>query len=267
MTITTMTPRARFARRPLAALGKLTLAALVAMALAVVFIMVAMVGSIDMIGLAFSALPLIFAGIMLTGWRWTPALGTLIGGLLLAMVVPMISFILADPGSPMFAPVLLILALASVAIAAGIGATVQNYRRPAAERRAPRWLAAVLVGLAGLLVGAIAVGMLPRASATNGINPEVLAQLPSLSAKNYEFNQKQIRVKAGETVALRLENGDGEAHYFDVDELNVHAPILSGQNGLALFKPAKPGTYTFYCKPHYDKASGQGMHGTLIVEP
>jgi cytochrome c oxidase subunit II len=264
---TTMTSSNVRTRRPLAALGKLTLAALVGMALAVVFIMVAMGGSVDMIGLAFSTLPLIFAGLMLTGWRWTPALGTLIGGLLLVMVAPMISFILADPGGPMFAPLLLILALASVAVAAGIGATVQNYRRPAAERRAPRWLAALLVGLAGLLVGAISVGTIPRASATTGVSPEVLAQLPSLSAKNYEFNQKEIRVKAGQTVALRLENGDAETHYFDIDELNVHAPIPAGQNGLALFKPTKPGRYTFYCKPHSDKATGQGMVGTLIIEP
>jgi plastocyanin len=264
---TTMIASNTRTRRPLAALGKLTLAALVGMALAVVFIMIAMGGSIDMMGLAFSALPLIFAGIMLTGWRWTPALGTLIGGLLLAMVAPMVSFILADPGGPMFAPILLIVTLASMAVAAGIGATVQNYRRPVAERRAPRWLAAVLVGLAGLLVGTISVGMVPRASATTGISPEVLAQLPSLSAKNYEFNQKEIHVKAGETVALRLENGDAETHYFDIDEFNVHAPIPAGQNGLALFKPTKPGTYTFYCKPHSDKSTGQGMVGTLIVEP
>jgi hypothetical protein len=55
-------------------------------------------------------------------------------------------------------------------------------------------------------------------------------------------------------------------HSFDVDEFGVHAPIPSGQSSPALFKPEAPGTYTFYCAPHYDKATGRGMKGMLIVE-
>ena len=73
-------------------------------------------------------------------------------------------------------------------------------------------------------------------------------------------------MKAGETVALRLENGDSEGHSFDIDQFGVHAAISPGAASLALFKPTQPGTYTFYCAPHYDKATGQGMQGTLIVE-
>ena len=38
-------------------------------------------------------------------------------------------------------------------------------------------------------------------------------------------------------------------------------------SSLALFTPTKPGTYTFYCSLHYDKATGEGMQGTLIVAP
>jgi plastocyanin len=73
-------------------------------------------------------------------------------------------------------------------------------------------------------------------------------------------------VRAGELVALRLENADQAPHSFDVDELGVHAPIPVGQSGVAIFRPSAPGTYTFYCAPHFDKASGQGMKGTLIVQ-
>jgi plastocyanin len=255
------------ARQPLAAFGKLTVAALVGIALAVVYVLAAVVGEVDPMGLTFSGLPLIAAGVMLVGWRWTPLLGALVGGLLLAMIVPMAGFALADPGSGTFAPVLIALALSAVAVVMGISATIQNYRRAAADRHAPRWLAAALAGLAGLVVGAILIGLAPRADATTGVSPEVLAQLPALTAKNFKFGQQEIHVKVGETVALRLENGDPEGHYFEVDEFNVHAPIPAGQQGLALFKPTKPGTYTFFCTPHYDKASGQGMKGTLIVEP
>jgi DNA-binding SARP family transcriptional activator len=67
----------------------------------------------------------------------------------------------------------------------------------------------------------------------------------------------QLRVRAGETVA----------HGFAIDELGVNAVMPAGAESLALFRPTTPGTYTVYCPPHYDKASGQGMHGTLIVEP
>jgi plastocyanin len=31
--------------------------------------------------------------------------------------------------------------------------------------------------------------------------------------------------------------------------------------------PTQPGTYTFYCQPHADKAAYTGMVGALIVEP
>jgi plastocyanin len=186
--------------------------------------------------------------------------------LLLAMIGPMAPFALADPGSATFAPVLIVLALSAVAIVLGISATAQNYRHAAADRRAPRWLAVALTGVAGLVLGAILIGLVPHADATTGVSPEVLGQLPALSAKHFEFDQAEIRVKTNETVALRLENGDPEGHFFDVDELNVHAPIPAGKQGLALFKPTKPGVYTFYCSPHYSKESGEGMKGMLIVE-
>jgi plastocyanin len=74
-----------------------------------------------------------------------------------------------------------------------------------------------------------------------------------------------VRVQAGQTAAFRLENADTVGHTFEIDELGVHFALASGTSGLALFKPAA-GVYTFYCLPHYDKASGEGMHGTLIVE-
>jgi Cupredoxin-like domain len=59
--------------------------------------------------------------------------------------------------------------------------------------------------------------------------------------------------------------GVSAPHSFDIDELNVHVPMASGKSSLALFKPTKPGTYTFYCSvPGHREL---GMQGTLIVEP
>ena len=51
---------------------------------------------------------------------------------------------------------------------------------------------------------------------------------------------------------------------FDIDEFNVHAPMPVNKSGLAIFKPAEPGSYTCYCSVPGHR---ERMHGTLIVEP
>ena len=69
------------------------------------------------------------------------------------------------------------------------------------------------------------------------------------------------------TATWGLDNADPSTHYLDIDEFNVHALIPAGKSNVALFKPTQPGTYTFYCHPHADKAARAGMVGTLVVEP
>lgn len=253
--------------QPLAALGKLTIVALVGIALVMFYLQTVVFGEFDPVGAMMGVLPLVFAGLVATGWRWTPALGALTGGALLAIIGPELHHIFASPSDGMFAPAVILLALILIGVGAGIGATVQNYRRSVAERSAPRWLSTALAALAGLCLGAVLVAAIPQASAGAGVSAEVMAQLPAVVVHNFAFEQKEIRAKVGETVILRLENHDSATHSFDIDELNVHAPILPNQTSLALFKPTQPGIYTFYCAPHYDKSSGEGMKGTLIVEP
>ena len=267
MATTTMTPRVRFARRPLAGLGRLTVAALAGTTLVLIGFMILAIGEFDTMLLAIAAIPLIAAGAVAVGWRWAPLLGTLVCGLLLALLVlgagREILYTMTHAGGALVPFALLLLPLLSVGVGASIGATVQNYR--AAERRTPRWLPGALLLTAGLGIGAAAVSAIPQAGGAAGVSSQTLAALPAVTLAS--FDGGTIRVKAGEAVALRLENPDPVAHVFAIDELGVDAPMLAGKQSLALFKPITPGTYTFYCTPHYDKASGQGMHGTLIVEP
>src|SRR5205085_6508403 len=152
-----------------------------------------------------------------------------------------IIFSLTHPTDNMFILMVLLLPLLALAIVAGVGATMQNYR--SAERRTPRGLPAVLTALAGLIAGAVLVGAIAKPTDAVGVTPEVLAGLPGVTLEAY--NKGEVRVKAGEIVALRLENTDGASHSFDVDELNIHALMPGGKSSLALFKPSKPGTYTF----------------------
>ena len=116
-------------------------------------------------------------------------------------------------------------------------------------------------------MGALLVAAVVQGREGSGVSEEMLAQLPALSVKAAKFEQTELHARVGQTVALRLNNADGQGHSFDVDEFNVHAAMPGGKPSLALFTPTKPGTYTFYCALHYNKQTGQGMKGTLIVAP
>ena len=87
------------------------------------------------------------------------------------------------------------------------------------------------------------------------------------------FNQKEIRVKAGKPVTVRLTSLDnanhtdgGGQHQWAVDELGVSivAPPLG--NNWATFTPDKPGTYTYYCDICCGGRANPSMQGKLVVE-
>lgn len=255
---------ARAARQPLAGFGKVTAGALVVVA-ALIGSLQVVFGGFDPMMTGIAALALAFAGAVAIGWRWAPLLGTLVCGALLALLglvaAGEVAFTLAHPGSAMFAVFVIAIPSLLIGFAASVAAVVQNYR--GASRRTPGWLLPALLLVAGLAAGAAVVGSIPQAGDA-GVSQATMASLPAVTLDKFEGGE--VRVRTGETVALRLENPDGVAHTFTVDELGVDALMPAGKNSLALFKPTKPGTYTFYCIPHYDKASGQGMHGTLVVE-
>src|SRR5262249_24456926 len=91
--------------------------------------------------------------------------------------------------SYLFAINVVFLALAAVGMAAGIGATVQNYRCAVTDRRVPRWLAAGLTGVAGGVLGAVLVAARAGASAGPGTggNSQALSALPSFTAQQSQF--------------------------------------------------------------------------------
>jgi plastocyanin len=266
--ITLTAPRAQAGRQPLG-LRALVVGALVGFALMYVYIQAVLIKGVEMPLPIFSIISLLLAALVagrpVGGWRWTPLLGAVWGLVLLFGKVEMLLFHLAHPeNTHEFAAQLVLIGLATTAVTAGVGATVQNYRRPAEERRLPRWVPWGLTTMAGLLLGAVAVAAIPQAGSGVQVEPAVLAKLPAVPLD--AFNGGEIRVRAGQLTALRLENSDGAAHSFDVDELNLHVAMPGDSDSLALFTADTPGVYTFYCAPHYDKSTGRGMHGTLIVE-
>ncbi len=103
--------------------------------------------------------------------------------------------------------------------------------------------------------------------------PVPAAHTIDLTADMGGFNQKEIRLKAGQPVTVRLTSLDnshhtdgGGQHQWAVDELGVSivAPPLG--NNWATFTPDKPGTYTYYCDICCGGRANPTMQGKLIVE-
>jgi len=226
----------------------------------------------DEINVTHIIISLVVAGIAALRLRWVPALGALLCALQLVEGAIFLGSMLTQPDSAAtFAFAILFFAITLIGLVAGIAAIVQNYRaprlRPFVDPPAPRWIYPGLRALTALVLGGILTSAIQPHGISSSFSPEVMAALPALRAKDYQFDQSIITAKVGETVALRLENADTSTHYLDIDELNVHTTIPAGKSNVALFKPTQPGTYTFYCHPHADKASRSGMVGTLVVEP
>jgi heme/copper-type cytochrome/quinol oxidase subunit 2 len=87
------------------------------------------------------------------------------------------------------------------------------------------------------------------------------------------FDRKEIRLKAGEPITLRLTSLDnqhhtdgGGKHQWAVDELgvNIIAPPLGSSS--VTFTPEKPGEYTFYCDICCGGRANPTMNGKLVVE-
>jgi plastocyanin len=253
-------------RAPLTALARVTIGSHLLAVLGFAAIQVALVQRVETGLMAFAAVELVAAGLIALRWRWAPALGALLHALLLGAEPQVLIYDLSHPENlGLWAIILGLCITAVVGLVAGVLATIQNYRVPAAEQRAPRWLGGALPVLAALYLGAVLSAAIPREGSA-GISPEVLAGLPAVTIA--DFNNGVIRVKAGELAALRLENSDGVGHSFDIDALDVHVAMPAHADNLALFvAPTTPGEYRFYCAPHYHKGSDSGMKGTLVVEP
>ena len=229
METTIVAARAR-GRKPVSALGKVSMATLVVIALDLIYLQVAMIGMMIPPLVVFVVLSLIFAGVIALGFRWAPILAVLVSAAMLALNgEPIVTGALNPTTS--FAAFLIsatMLPATAIGILGGIAATIQNYRFAPEARRAPRGLAYGLTALVAVVAGALLVAALPTKGIAAGISPEMLDSLPVVSTKNFEFEQKEIKAKVGETVALKLTNVDGEAHYLDIDELGVHAPMPAG---------------------------------------
>lgn len=125
-------------------------------------------------------------------------------------------------------------------------------------------LVLVVLGLSGYLLKETLFRPPPPAMAGNVID---------VKADMSGFDKKEVDVKVGEQVTIRLTSMDnsghtdgGGKHQFAVDEfnLNIIAPPLGSD--YVTFTPDKPGTYMFYCDICCGGKANPSMNGTLVVQ-
>ena len=121
-----------------------------------------------------------------------------------------------------------------------------------------------VLGLAGFYLVKAFFRPAPEPMAGNVIDVEA-----SMSG----FDQKEIRVKVGQPVTLRLTSLDnshhtdgGGKHQWAVEELGVDVIAQPESSNYVTFTPEKTGTFTFYCDICCGGKANPTMNGQLIVE-
>jgi heme/copper-type cytochrome/quinol oxidase subunit 2 len=141
----------------------------------------------------------------------------------------------------------------------------------AAQRARQKKVRAIIFGFIVVTVLGLSVALLASAFAPK--TPPPAANTIDISADMGGFNMKEMRVKAGQPVTVRLTSLDnshhtdgGGKHQWAVDELGVSVVAPPEGSNSATFTPDKPGTYTYYCDICCGGRANPTMQGTLIVE-
>ena len=125
-----------------------------------------------------------------------------------------------------------------------------------------------------LVVGVLGLaGYLLKEAFFKPAPPPMAGNVVDVKADMAGFDKKEIRVKAGQPVTVRLTSLDnshhtdgGGKHQWAVDELGVDIVAQPEGTNYATFTPDKPGEYTFYCDICCGGRANPTMNGTLVVE-
>ncbi len=103
-----------------------------------------------------------------------------------------------------------------------------------------------------------------RGSQMRDSSSVVEARKFDIVGSNFAFDVKEIRVKKGDVVKLKLKSADG-FHDIVINEFNVRSKqINTGADTDVVFTADKAGTFEYYCSVGNHRA--MGMIGKLIVE-
>ncbi|MBP7842698.1 cupredoxin domain-containing protein [Candidatus Woesebacteria bacterium] len=104
-------------------------------------------------------------------------------------------------------------------------------------------------------------------SAMETTEPEAMmaeGKVVQVTANDFTYDVKEIRVKQGEKLTVSMMNSEG-FHDFIIDELAVDSGKLKEGESIQVEIPTdKPGTYEYYCSVGQHRQ--MGMKGMLIIE-
>ncbi len=109
-------------------------------------------------------------------------------------------------------------------------------------------------------------GMHGTGSGEEGAAPSPVAGAPRLLvvATEFAFEPSEIRLRAGETFNLTLDNRGALFHDLTISELDLKLTADAGARASGSLAIAEPGRYEFVCAvPGHAQA---GMTGSLVVE-
>ena len=130
----------------------------------------------------------------------------------------------------------------------------------------------VWLGLAAVLVLLVCSHLSLARSSENGVvipdgKPVLSAEgekVIKITAKQFEFSPREIKLKKGQPVVLELTTLD-RSHGFNCPDLGVRADIEPGKVSRVRLVPQKTGSFDFTC----DIFCGEGhmdMAGKIVVE-
>ena len=147
----------------------------------------------------------------------------------------------------------------------------QQQQALAARRARQKKVRALAFGLITVIVLGVSVSLLVSAFSPN--TPPPAANTIDIAADMGGFNMKEVRVKAGQPVTVRLTSLDGPhhtdgggKHQWAVDEFSASVIAPAEGSNLVTFTPDKPGTYTYYCDICCGGRANPTMQGKLVVE-
>ncbi len=108
---------------------------------------------------------------------------------------------------------------------------------------------------------ALALVALSLAAAPQAAEPPRVVEI---TARRFQFTPKEIHLKVGEPVLLRLRSEDVTHGLFN-RPLRIDATIEPGKVLEVPLQPAQPGTYLTICD-HFCGAGHGGMNLTIVVE-
>jgi cytochrome c oxidase subunit 2 len=103
--------------------------------------------------------------------------------------------------------------------------------------------------------------------------PTLSGNVIDLTADMGGFDKKELRVKVGQPVTIRLTSLDnshhtdgGGKHQWAVDELNANVVAPAEGSNTVSFTPDKTGEFTYYCDICCGGRANPAMQGKIIVE-